>query len=137
MTTMRPRGAPPPPPMILSLTPAMPNWRALFACIDPDGTWEDPIACWALVEVIEGGDAYRSVEGMISSDLIGLERAEAYEDQFVRYLAPSQQASDFAEEVARHQADQRRVRDRATGTPSAAPPTNGRMTTGLVGAPRL
>lgn len=121
---------------ILSLTPAMPNWRALYATIDQDGTWEEPVACWALVEVEDD----RHVEGMVPSDMLGLERAEAYEDQFVRYLAPGQQVDDevIACEVVENQAAQRRDREReqaraatATRSPNGRPTATLAETLGL------
>jgi hypothetical protein len=96
---------------IIALTPAQPGWRALSAGPEKGDSWEEEIACWALVQV---ADDFRKVEGLVVGPF-GLESAQDYEDNFIRYLAPGQQWRDFAEDVAARQAE---LRERQRGVPT-------------------
>lgn len=103
------RGKPAYKETIVSLTPALPGWRALTVGSDENGdsVWLDDVAAWALME--HTADGYRYVEGLVSCEM-GLESAEAIERQFLRYLSPGQTSEDFASEIAERQAELREDR---------------------------
>lgn len=92
---------------IVSLAPAQPGWRALTVAGDEGGeaVWTDEVAVWALRETTS--DGHRHVEGMVVGPF-GLEGVENYGGQFLRYLAPGQEPTDFADEIAERQAELRK-----------------------------
>jgi hypothetical protein len=92
---------------IVSMVPAQPGWRALYAGWDERTggfTRRDVVAVWGLRETVS--DGFRFVEGMVA-DEDGLELAESYRGQSLRYLAPGQSGEDFATEIADRQAELR------------------------------
>jgi hypothetical protein len=96
---------------ILSLTPALPGWQAVFAIRTEDpSTWirvRRPIACWALIETEWPGDCRENtVEGAITTvrcvEPVG-DRLWPLEGQhFLGYVTPGMSESDicaFADEA--------------------------------------
>lgn len=81
---------------VVTIIPALPGWRALYALSDAASSeaqpHEQPIAVWALIDEGRHG---RHVVGYTAEEYI--DTAEC--DQFVRYLAPGEKAADFQEQV--------------------------------------
>jgi len=117
---------------IVGLTPAQPGWRALSVGWDDDTggfMWLDDVAAWALVE--DTRDGFRSVEGFVPGES-GLESAESYRGQFLRYLSPGQTPEEFAAEIARRQQEEReerRTRSKKAPAGAAEPSANGHRST--------
>lgn len=102
------RNTPAPIPRILSFTPALPGWRAVYWGHETGELIFDDLAGWATVENKDGTATYTTVEACVADG--GFAESIAEVDNLLGVLGPSNDQLDYfrAEALRRFEAQKAR-----------------------------